>query len=740
VISGLVNGTLYYFRVTAVDSGGLVSGYSNDASATPNIISLCVATTGNDGNLGTQASPLRNIQTALNRAGFGDTVKVEGGTYAELLTPGTQVVLLGGYTASFTESERDIFANKTILRPSSGTIFSDNMSCVVDGFIFDGTNVGNNACGANVLSGVTTITHNAFTRFSASGDRCLSFASDAGVIAKNNTFVDNVLSGGGAIIAAIAVPASVDPSTTIQNNIIVHGDAGISNAYNSSLLSYNCVYNNHSGNYMGDTSPGQHDISVAPRLVYPAANDFRLKGGSPCIDAGNPSDPVGEEPAPSGDRIDIGAYGGTGNATRTGWNPTTYVSTNGSDGNDGSINAPYLTIQTALTHFLGDTIKVAAGTYAEALQTVSQGRLRGGYAETFSDASRNVHQFRTTIQAIGSTMLLDNFGMDVDGFFFDGMTSVASFGIDVRATATISHDVFLNFKATSGYGVRCSAVENILNNTFYNCNYSLWIESGAVGSAIKNNIFSTNNYAFYNLAANGLTSYNDFYNSPRAGVYTDPGIGDISLNPLFRNPAALDFRLQNASPCINAGDPSSQFNDPEGTRNDMGSLYCDAPPSPPASLVAIAGVEQVTLQWTRNSEPDFLRYRIYRGTSPNPTTKVDSTTGGIADTAKTITGLVNGTTYYFRITAVDNADNESPYSTQVSGRPNGPPATPQNLAATIGNTQVTLKWNKNSDYDFLRYRIYRGTSPNPTTQTDSTTGGIADTAKIITGLTNGTIY
>ena len=38
---------------------------------------------------------------------------------------------------------------------------------------------------------------------------------------------------------------------------------------------------------------------------------------SPCIDAGDPNDPVGDEPLGNGDIINMGAYGGTAEASRT---------------------------------------------------------------------------------------------------------------------------------------------------------------------------------------------------------------------------------------------------------------------------------------------------------------------------------------------------------------------------------------------------------------------------------------
>jgi len=38
---------------------------------------------------------------------------------------------------------------------------------------------------------------------------------------------------------------------------------------------------------------------------------------SPCVDAGDPGDPVGPEPAPHGDRVNLGAYGGTAQASKS---------------------------------------------------------------------------------------------------------------------------------------------------------------------------------------------------------------------------------------------------------------------------------------------------------------------------------------------------------------------------------------------------------------------------------------
>ncbi|MFA5803444.1 MAG: FISUMP domain-containing protein [Melioribacteraceae bacterium] len=87
----------------------------------------------------------------------------------------------------------------------------------------------------------------------------------------------------------------------------------------------------------------------------------------------------------------------------------------------------------------------------------------------------------------------------------------------------------------------------------------------------------------------------------------------------------------------------------------------------PQNLTASSGSKQVTLNWKRNSEADLRVYRIYGGTSANPTNKVDSVS--YTDTTKTIFNLTNGTVYYYRITAVDSTGNESGYSNEVSATP-----------------------------------------------------------------------
>ena len=47
------------------------------------------------------------------------------------------------------------------------------------------------------------------------------------------------------------------------------------------------------------------------------------------------------------------------------------------------------------------------------------------------------------------------------------------------------------------------------------------------------------------------------------------GSGNIDADPLFVGSG--DYNLQNGSPCIDTGNPGVQYNDIDGSRNDMGA-------------------------------------------------------------------------------------------------------------------------------------------------------------------------
>ena len=112
------------------------------------------------------------------------------------------------------------------------------------------------------------------------------------------------------------------------------------------------------------------------------------------------------------------------------------------------------------------------------------------------------------------------------------------------------------------------------------------------------------------------------------------------------------------------------------------------PPAVPSGLNATAGNAQVALNWSANSESDLDHYNVYRNSfyiaSP-------------AGVSYTDTGVTNGTTYSYAVTAVDKAGNESAKSVSVSATPqaNQPPTValtkPANGATYVGPTKIDLE-------------------------------------------------
>ncbi len=157
-------------------------------------------------------------------------------------------------------------------------------------------------------------------------------------------------------------------------------------------------------------------------------------------------------------------------------------------------------------------------------------------------------------------------------------------------------------------------------------------------------------------------------------------------------------------------------------------------PPAPTGLTSSPGNTQVSLSWTASS--GATSYNLYRGTSANGESATPVTTG-ITGTSVTDTGLTNGTTYFYKVAAVNSAGT-SPLSAETSATPSPtvPPA-PTGVTSTAGNAQVSLSWNASSGA--TSYNLYRGTSANSESATPITTG-ITGTSVTDTGLANGTTY
>lgn len=115
----------------------------------------------------------------------------------------------------------------------------------------------------------------------------------------------------------------------------------------------------------------------------------------------------------------------------------------------------------------------------------------------------------------------------------------------------------------------------VINNIFNEADYGIHLKANSdiSGVVAKNNIISNNRK--YGIFGKVESSYNNFWNN-KAGNYTKgavKGKGDISADPMFVNPPK-DFHLRAGSPCIDAGDPKSEYSNepaPNGGRINMGA-------------------------------------------------------------------------------------------------------------------------------------------------------------------------
>jgi len=128
-----------------------------------------------------------------------------------------------------------------------------------------------------------------------------------------------------------------------------------------------------------------------------------------------------------------------------------------------------------------------------------------------------------------------------------------------------------------------------------------------------------------------------------------------------------------------AGAPDTlhhKLSPPEGTtwNPNSGNLYkslwgsgtsTPTVPAAPTGLSATAGNTQVSLSWTASS--GATSYDIHRGTTSNGQSATPIATG-VTGTSYTNTGLTNGTTYFYKVKAVNSA-GASGYSGEASATP-----------------------------------------------------------------------
>jgi fibronectin type 3 domain-containing protein len=158
-------------------------------------------------------------------------------------------------------------------------------------------------------------------------------------------------------------------------------------------------------------------------------------------------------------------------------------------------------------------------------------------------------------------------------------------------------------------------------------------------------------------------------------------------------------------------------------------------PSAPTSVTANAGDNVVTVDWSPVA--GATSFNIYHGTAPGVSKTTGTKVSGV-QSPNTVSGLTNGTPYYFVVTAVNSA-GESSESAERTATPSAtpPPLAPGNIRAEAGDSQATISWDAVGGA--TSYNIYVGTSAGVTMATGLKASGVTSPS-VVTPLANGTKF
>ncbi|HEX8970788.1 PKD domain-containing protein [Oryzihumus sp.] len=149
--------------------------------------------------------------------------------------------------------------------------------------------------------------------------------------------------------------------------------------------------------------------------------------------------------------------------------------------------------------------------------------------------------------------------------------------------------------------------------------------------------------------------------------------GDGSASSTAQNPSHTYNNAGTYTATLTVTDSAAPAKTATSSVSVTASPIAGAPPGAPTGLTGTASSGQVSLSWTApssNGGVNITSYRVYRGTTSGGETLL--TSGGCsglgAVTSCTDTGLTNGQTYYYKVSAV-NSIGEGAQSTEASATP-----------------------------------------------------------------------
>jgi len=292
---------------------------------------------------GTADHPFDRIQKAISVAAHGASIAVRPGRYSETIDFGGKSIRLTSTDSNGPHESDYPIVDGAGRGPVVSFVSGEDPNCTMTGFIITGGR-GQEAEAILCSDSSPTIT-NCLIVGNRSNDPngAAIYCANSSAIFNNCTVADNY---GGAQGAGLRV---VDSHVVVVNSIIwgnaTHEIVAESGA--DALADYTDVAGDYPGLGNIDTAPlftrrgywasaDQPEMKLGPDTpgTVWVAGDYHLRSEfgrwapeaqtwvldavtSPCIDAGDPLDAIGEESIPNGGVVNMGAYGGTTEASRS---------------------------------------------------------------------------------------------------------------------------------------------------------------------------------------------------------------------------------------------------------------------------------------------------------------------------------------------------------------------------------------------------------------------------------------